>query len=255
MGSVYCEFLKLKRSMSWAVVVLLPFAMVLVASVSTIVAQGQFADGWHTLWIRSIGFYGMAILSVGIAIMASLVWRVEHRNGNWNALMSRPIPTAQLVIGKVVAVATLAAIMQLVFVIAVVTLGKLAFGLPGMLPTEYFLGSFLVIVAGVPVAALQSALSTFLRSFAAPVAIALAFTGASTMALLLQVQGVLVLPYALLTHATQIGTTLVSGEGTSFNASALTPKSALFVTLAAAASTAIIVATTSAILNRRDTRT
>lgn len=77
MGSVYTEFLKLKRSMSWAVVLLLPIIMVSTGSMSSIAGGGQFDDGWHTLWIRSIGFYGMAILSVGIAILASLVWRVD----------------------------------------------------------------------------------------------------------------------------------------------------------------------------------
>lgn len=82
MGSVYTEFLKLKRSMSWAVVLLLPIIMVSTGSMSSIAGGGQFDDGWHTLWIRSIGFYGMAILSVGIAILASLVWRVEHRGSN-----------------------------------------------------------------------------------------------------------------------------------------------------------------------------
>lgn len=254
MGSIQSEFLKLKRSLSWVVVILLPIVMVMAGSVSTISGDGTFTDGWHTLWIRSMGFYGMAIVSVGIAILASLVWRVEHKNGNWNALMSQPAPTVRLVTGKLVAVATLAAAMKLVLLVTVITLGKLAFGLPGMLPSKYFLGSILVIVASVPVAALQSALSAFLRSFAAPVAIALAATGACTMALLLHIPGAMALPYAQLTHATQIGTVLVSGEGTSFDAPALTLRSALTVILAALASTSVTVAATSAILDRRDTR-
>ncbi|APU15649.1 MULTISPECIES: ABC transporter permease [Actinoalloteichus] len=254
MGPVTSEFLKLKRSTSWAVVVLLPVIMVIAGSVSTLAGDGGFADGWHTLWIRSIGFYGMVILSVGIAILASLVWRVEHRNSNWNALMSGPVPTAHVVLGKLAAIAVLAAAMQLVFVATVIVLGRVAFGLPGMLPAEYYVSSVLVIVACVPVAALQSALSTFFRSFAAPVAIALVCTGACTMALLLGVDVVAVLPYALLTQATQIGTALVSGEATSFEASALTLQSAAFVVLVAVVLTAVIVAVTSMLLDRSDTR-
>ena len=136
MGSVYTEFLKLKRSMSWAVVLLLPIIMVSTGSMSSIAGGGQFDDGWHTLWIRSIGFYGMAILSVGIAILASLVWRVEHRGSNWNALMSRPVPTLQVVVGKTTAISALAAMMQLVFVVAVIVFGK-TLGLSGMLPGQY----------------------------------------------------------------------------------------------------------------------
>lgn len=176
MGSVYTEFLKLKRSMSWAVVLLLPIIMVSTGSMSSIAGGGQFDDGWHTLWIRSIGFYGMAILSVGIAILASLVWRVEHRGSNWNALMSRPVPTLQVVVGKTTAISALAAMMQLVFVVAVIVFGK-TLGLSGMLPGQYLISSALVILACVPVAALQSALSSFFRSFAVPVAIALVLTG------------------------------------------------------------------------------
>lgn len=254
MGSVYTEFLKLKRSMSWAVVLLLPIIMVSTGSMSSIAGGGQFDDGWHTLWIRSIGFYGMAILSVGIAILASLVWRVEHRGSNWNALMSRPVPTLQVVVGKTTAISALAAMMQLVFVVAVIVFGK-TLGLSGMLPGQYLISSALVILACVPVAALQSALSSFFRSFAVPVAIALVLTGASTMALLMKIEAISALPHAALTAATQIGTTLVSGEGTSFNASAITLHSALGVVAISAASTAVVVAATTLILDRIDTRT
>lgn len=253
MGSIRAEFLKLKRSMSWAVVVLLPIIMVTAGSVSTLVGEGAFADGWHTLWIRSIGFYGMAILPVAIAILASLVWRVEHKNGNWNALMNCPVPTSHVIIGKATAVATLAAAMQAVLVITVIALGKLAFGLPGMLPTQYLFGSLLIMVAGMPVAAIQSAFSAFLRSFGAPIAIALVMTGASTMTLLIKMKIALALPYGLLVHTTQIGTMLVSGEGTSFEASTLSVASASFVLAASVAMTGALIALTAMAVNRTDT--
>mgnify|MGYP000153567371 FL=1 len=138
MNSIYSEFLKLKRSMSWAVVLVVPIIVVLAGSMSTVLAQGTFEDGWHTLWIRSVGFYGMAILPVAVAILASLVWRVEHKNSNWNALMSRPVPTSEIVLGKV------AASMQLVLLVTVIGLGKLALGLEGVFPAKYLLGSLLI---------------------------------------------------------------------------------------------------------------
>ncbi len=254
MGSVIAEFVKLKRSMSWAVVLLLPIIMVFAGAMSTFTGEGNFSEGWHTLWIRSIGFYGMALLPVGIAILASLVWRVEHKNSNWNALMSRPVSTTQVVIGKVVAISVLAAAMQLVLVGTVIALGKLAFGLPGMLPVDYWISSAVVVVASVPVAALQSGFSTVMRSFAAPVAIALVATGISTMLLMVRVKASLVLPYALATDATQLGTTLVNGEGTSFNASAISPGSVLLLVGTAAIMTTVIIAGTSLVLNRTDTR-
>lgn len=255
MGSIITEFLKLKRSTSWAVVIGLPVVMVFFGAMGTIAEEGTFEYGWHTLWVRSIGFYGMAILSVGIAILASLVWRVEHKNNNWNALMSRSVPTSQIIIGKIAAITALCAAMQIVLVAAVVILGKLLFQLPGMLPIEYLASSALIIVACIPVAAIQSALSTFFRSFAAPVAIALVLTGACTMALLLKLQAAIVLPYALLTQTTQIGAqAMLGGSGTSFAAADLTPASVSLTILLSAGLTAVIIGITSALLNRSDTR-
>lgn len=254
MGSVHAEFLKLRRSMSWGAVVLLPVIVVFAGAMTTFAPGGVLSDGWHTLWIRSIGFHGMALLPVGIALLASLVWRVEHGNGNWNALMSRPVPTAHVVIAKAAAVSVLAAAMQAVLVATVIVLGKLAFDLPGTLPAEYWASSAVVIVACVPVAALQSGLSGLLRSFAAPVAIAFALTGLSTVLLMTGFEAASVLPYALATQATQLGTVLGSGEETSFAAAALSAESVLFLVLASAAMTLVVVGVTAAVLDRRDTR-
>lgn len=255
MGSVISEFIKLKRSMSWGVVVLLPVIMVVAGAASTISGEGEFAEGWDTLWIRSIGFYGMAILPVGIAILASLVWRAEHKNSSWNALMSGPGATSHVVVGKVAAITVLATAMQVVMVATVVVLGKLVYGLPGMLPPAYLATSLLVIVAQVPVAALQSAFSTFVRSFAAPVAAALVLTGVSTMALLMKVPAIAVTPYALLTQTTQVGSTvMMAGQGTSFEVSALTPEHAGLTTGVSALLTIVIVAGTAFALQRSDTR-
>lgn len=254
MGSVHAEFVKLKRSTSWPVVVLVPVVLVFLGAMTTLTGGGGFEEGWHTLWIRSIGFYGMAVLPVAVAILASLVWRVEHRNNNWNALMSRPVPTVQVVLGKVAAVAALAAAMQVVFVVVVLLLGSFVFDLPGPLPGEYWISSSVVVVACVPLAALQSALSTVMRSFAAPVAIALVLTGASTMLLLLEVDAEFVLPYALATQATQLGTVLASGEGTSFDAALVTPESVAVLVGVSVVMTAVVVAATSAVLDRSDTR-
>lgn len=248
------EFTKLKHSLSWAVVILLPLITVTSGSVSTLAAGQGFDDGWHTLWIRSIGFYGMALMPVGIAIVASLVWRAEHKNGNWNSLMSSSIPTSKTVLSKAGAVAVLAALMQIVLLLTVISFGKILFDLPGMLPMKYFLSSFLVIVASVPVAALQSGLSTFLRSFATPVAIALVATGLSTVALLAGVTATIATPYATATFATQLGTSLVEGGNTSFNASAVSAGSAGLVVGISALATAVIVVVTTSLLNRMDTR-
>lgn len=250
MSAILLEFVKLKRSLSWAVVVVLPVTMVVAGSVSTAVSDG-FSDGWHTLWIRSIGFYGMAVVSAGIAILASLVWRVEHRGGNWNALMSGTRPTWTVVAGKTAAVSILAAVMQLVLLLTVVVLGKVAFGLPGMLPGTYVATSLLIAVAQIPVAALQSLLSTFIRSFAVPVALALVLTGVGTMALLLKVPAAFLLPQALLTQTTQIGSRM---QMTSFTVTDLSLASSATTVATSLVLAAAVIAITAAVLDRTDSR-
>ncbi|MDO4259224.1 MAG: ABC transporter permease [Actinomycetaceae bacterium] len=253
MGTLGSEFIKLRRSMSWAVVLLLPSIMVWAGTASTSISAQGFTNGWDTLWIRSIGFYGMAILSVGIAILSSLVWRVEHRNGNWNALASTPTPLTYLIVAKTVTIALLGAVMHIVFVIAVIIAGKI-YGLPGILPARYFAASLLIIIACLPVAAIQSTISCLIRSFAIPIALALVFTGASTMALMMHIPGLSHLPYAALTHATQMGSTLTFGNNTVFATETVNIGSAFRVVILALTSTIAVIIGTSLVLNRSDIR-
>lgn len=249
MTTLSTEFLKLKHSLSWSLVIILPIVMVAAGSVGTS-ANGGFDDGWHTLWIRSVGFYGMAIVSVGIAIIASLTWRTEHRNGNWNALMSGTAPTWKIVTAKTVVISALAALMQFVLLTAVAFLGSFVLHLPGTLPADYVVVSLLIVVAQVPVAAVQSSLSTMTRSFAIPVAMALVLTGAGTAALLLKLREVaFVFPHALLTQTTQIGSAMTES---SFESWELTAASASVTIVVSVLLTGLVIAATTAILNRTD---
>ena len=79
-------------------------------------------------------------------------------------------------------------------------------------------------------------------------------TSASTLLLQLKLTAALALPHGLVTHTTQLGTSLVSGQRTSFAVPELSLASAGIVTGAAVVLTALIVAITSMALNRTDTR-
>ena len=249
MDAVRAEFLKLKRSLNWVVVLMLPLAMVVSACVNTLASGEPLADGWHTLWLRAVGVYGLFPQAIGIAILASLVWRAEHRGGNWNALMSGPTASRRIVAAKAVVVTVLAAAMQLVMIAAVLVMGSLVLGLPGLLPAEYLGVSVVIVLACIPLAVLQSALSMLLRSFAAPVAVALLGAALSSAALLAAGDLAIVSPYALATRATQLGTGVFADSGT-ITAGILTA----IVTATVLAASALIAANT-AILERRDTRT
>ncbi|WOF21927.1 ABC transporter permease [Microbacterium betulae] len=248
MRAISAELLKLKRSLAWPIVVLLPIVLVLAGAATQLARGTEPENGWDTVWLQSVGFYGLFPLAIGIAILGSLVWRAEHRGSNWNALMSGPTRSLSIVVAKAGVVAGLTAIMQIVLVLAVIAVGKLAFGLPGVLPAEHIGVAGLLVLATIPAAALQSALSMFLRSFAAPVAVALVLSGISTAALLMLGNAALVSPYGLATRTTLLGTGSFADSG------AITPEDVAGIVVASAVLTALLIALTTLVLNRRDTR-
>ncbi|MFC0673844.1 ABC transporter permease [Brachybacterium hainanense] len=248
MHTLSAELIKLKRSLSWPVVVLLPIAVTLLGAATNLARGEQPEDGWHTVWLQSVGFHGLFPLAIGVAILGSLVWRSEHRGSNWNTLMSGPTSSLSIVAAKSTVVAGLAALMQLTMLAAVLVIGAVGFGLPGMLPAKYLATTLLIIVATVPLAVLQSSLSMLLRSFAAPIAIALLGAGASVIALMILGDLAVISPYGLATRAAQLGTGTFSDPGT------VTAGSVLVVLVAAAALTLVLIAAATAVLERRDTR-
>lgn len=248
MSALTAELIKLKRSLAWPIVVFLPIVLVL-AGAATQLADGRRPEnGWDTIWLQSVGFYGLFPLAIGIAILGSLVWRVEHRGSNWNALMSGPTSSLRIVTAKTVVVAGLTAIMQAILLIAVILIGKGAFGLSGMLPVEYIAITGLLIVATIPVAAAQSALSMFMRSFAAPIAVALVVSGISTAALMAVGNAAMISPYGIATRAALLGT------GSFVDSGAVTGGDVAAILVAATILTTALIGISTAVLDRRDTR-
>ncbi|MCQ9384306.1 ABC transporter permease [Brevibacterium sp. 50QC2O2] len=248
MSALSAELIKLKRSLAWPIVVFLPIVLVLAGAATQLAAGRTPENGWHTVWLQSVGFYGLFPIAIGIAILGSLVWRPEHRGSNWNALMSGPVSSVHIITAKAIIVAALTAIMQVILLAAVIVIGKAAFGLPGMLPAEYLAVTGLLIVATIPAAALQSALSMFLRSFAAPIAIALVASGISTAALMALGNAALVSPYGVATRTALLGT------GSFVDTGAATGGDITAILAATVILTGLILALTTVILERRDTR-
>lgn len=247
MSAFLAELVKLKRSLSWSVVLVLPVLIVLSGAVSTIAAGAPPEDGWHTMWLRSVVFYGLFPLPIGIGILASLVWRAEHRGGNWNALMSGTTSTFALIAAKAAVVVLLSTAMQLVLLVSITAVGNLALGLEGVLPANYWGLGLLIAVACVPVAAAQSLLSVLMRSFAAPIAVAFAGSGLAVVLLMAEVTPVLfLLPYAVVVRTTQLGTGTFADTGT------ITAGIVVVLTVAASVLTTAILVGTAALVDRRD---
>jgi hypothetical protein len=249
MNTIAAELIKLKRSQSLTVVILLPILIVGVGTFNTVLSGEQVQNGWHTLWLRTVVFHGLFPLALGVALLASLIWKPEHDRGNWNLLMSGRAPSLRIVVAKTSVVALLTAAMQVLMVATVLVVGTLLFELDGPLPTPLWIAAGLSIFAAVPLAAVQSALSMLLGSFAVPIALALVGAGMSAFLLTADVgAAIFVLPHALVSRATQLAT------GTFGDGGSLTAASTLSVVGATISLSAVAIVGSSRILDRRDGR-
>ena len=239
------ELLKLRRSQPLLVVIGLPLVVTGTGIINTLFSRRGLEDGWNTLWLRTVGFHGLFPLVLGVAILASLVWRLEHRDSNWNTLMTSPIGATRIALVKTLAIAGLAAAMQATMLIVVVATGKVLFALPGLPPAHLLASGTLVAVACVPLAAFQSSISMLIRSFAGAVALAAALAGVSVSLLTVKI-GSISYTHALATRTALLGSGMFSDPShpdmTTFGGIATT---AVILTL-------LIVASTGRILKCRD---
>lgn len=166
------EFLKLKRSATWIIALVLPLMAVGTGALNTHNNPGQL-DGWASFTSQVVLFYGMLFFSMAVSILAATTWRHEHRGTNWNLLLTNTASPARLVIAKTAAVTAMVAVMQVMLVVATWFVGELVLTLPGTVPTSFVVTSLLGILAAGPLVALQSLLSMVLKSFAAPVGLCL----------------------------------------------------------------------------------
>ena len=106
----------------------------------------------------------------GISILASAAWRMEHRGGNWNTLLTSSRSAASLVSAKLGVIVAMTALMQCIFIFTSMIGGWIS-GLSGIPPLSLLAPALLAVIPAVAVAAWQSFASMVIRNFAMPVAI------------------------------------------------------------------------------------
>ncbi|WDZ90607.1 hypothetical protein [Nocardiopsis sp. HUAS JQ3] len=142
-------------------------------------------------------------------------------------------------------VVVLGTALQAVLVVSVLATSKLVFDLPGMLPSQYFVASIAIFAACLPMAALRSGLSMLMRSFAAAVTVALLGGTAGVFLLMVQVDTRwMILPYGLISRATQTGIEMFAGSRT------VPPTIVALLVAVALGATAVVVAVFCAVLDR-----
>ncbi|QWW20052.1 ABC transporter permease [Schaalia sp. 19OD2882] len=211
---IRAELLKLRRSMVWVFVPILPLLAVISGGVNYWMNSGTLTNGWDSMTSQVTLFYGMLFYSIGVAMVTAAVWRPEHRSSTWNVALTSGHSRLALVLTKAAVILVPVAAIQATLVVMTWAFGKVV-GLEGALPLSFVVNAALVVVASVPLVLLQSLLSMLFKSFAAPVAVCLglsiiafgatAGSGSSSLAKAVS----LVLPQAFVTQAMYAGSTAV----------------------------------------------
>lgn len=171
LACIKSEQLKLKRSFIWIAFVLIPI-------IPTIMGTGNYLNNlnllkseWISLWTQETLFYSNFFFAPLIAIYCSYLWRMENQNKNRNFLFTSPVPVRDIFLGKLATIAKITVFTQLwVFVLFLVS-GKLVH-LQALPDPQHFAYAARGILGGMVIAALQLLISMIIKSFAAPIAVA-----------------------------------------------------------------------------------
>ena len=215
------EAIKLRRSSAWVIAVLLPLLAVITGTVNFIMNRESF-EGWISLSSQITLFYSMMFCSLGIALLASTVWRVEHRGTSWNAMRTTSHSPTAVALAKTLVILVPVLAMQGVLLTLAWLAGIAVAGLGPAIPTAFVASGLLATLGALPLVAMQSLLSMLMRSFAAPVAVA--FLGCVMGFGLLASQNPLAyaVPQGILSKTLTLGSSAVSTAG-SLDAASMLP--------------------------------
>ena len=166
------EAIKLKRSSAWVVAVLVPLLAVITGTFNLYGNRETIPQNWVSLTSQMTLFYSMMFCPLGVALLASAVWRVEHRGTSWNAMRTTPHSPIAVALAKTLVIFVPVLAMQVVFMVLAWISGTFIMGLGPAMPLVFIVADLLAIVGALPLIAVQSLLSMLMRSFAAPVAVA-----------------------------------------------------------------------------------
>jgi hypothetical protein len=168
----FVEWMKLRNSKIWIILVVLPVISVLIGSANFYLNQGVLKKEWYSLWSQVGLLYGELFLPILVAICCAYMWRLEHQNNNWNMIMTAPISATSIFLSKLIVMGALMVFTQVLFFVLYFIGGKVA-GIISNVPGELTGWLFRGWLATLTISTLQLALSMRIRSFAVPIGIGL----------------------------------------------------------------------------------
>lgn len=186
---------KLKHSLIFPICVIIPVIPAIMGTFNYLQNTGILTQKWYSLWTQHTLFYADFFYAPLIALYCSYLWRLEHRNNNWNVFMTAPVSIPCLYLGKLAVIFRVTLITQLWVGILFIFCGKII-GLPGFCPTDIYLWLLRGTLAAAAIGAMQLFLSMVIRSFSVPIGIALI---GSVLGMMLSNKGLgLYWPYSLM---------------------------------------------------------
>jgi len=189
------ERMKLWHSPVWLAFLILPLLPAVMGTFNYLQNVDILQDQWYSLWTQHTLFTCYFFLPAIIGVYCSYLCRLEHINHNWNSVMTVPVPVSYVYLSKLITASAMVLLTQIWIGALFVISGKLS-GLTAPIPPELPEWLLYGAVGGIVICALQLCISLVIRSFAAPVGIAL-IGGVAGFAAMAKGYGVW-FPYSLL---------------------------------------------------------
>lgn len=186
---------KLRRSPVWLAFLIIPAIPAVMGTANYLGNVEILRSAWYSLWTQHSLFTCYFFLPSLIAVYCAYLCRLEHQCGNWNTVLSAPVPFAAVYSAKLILAGAMVALTQLWTGVLFTLCGKLA-GLGGMPPAELVSWLICGLAGGIVICSVQLFLSLVIPSFAVPVGVAL-LGGIGGMLALTKGFG-LFFPYALI---------------------------------------------------------
>ncbi|MTD38705.1 ABC transporter permease subunit [Erwinia sp. CPCC 100877] len=166
---IHVEIYKLWKSKIIGLLLLVPASIIFIGVTSNLDITA--VNKWFTKLITINLSYGLLLLPLLTGVFAAFICRYEHAAGGWKQLFTLPVTRTNIYFAKLIVLACLLLISQLLYLVGIFIVGKLlryTEPFPIEIIWKAMFGGWL---ASLPLITLQLGLSMFFKSFVMPFAL------------------------------------------------------------------------------------
>lgn len=171
---IKAEQMKLKRSPIWLAFLIMPVIPAFLGTLNYVANIEILQSEWYSLWTQHTLFTDYFFLPIMIGIYCSYIMRQEENNRNWNKVLTMPVSKNNIFIVKLICTSFMILISEFWIAILFILSGKIV-GISSAIPiNKLIVWCLFGTLGGIVMASIQLMLSLFIKSFALPIALALA---------------------------------------------------------------------------------